>query len=79
MDAGFQIPQVNQPISIAIVRSSDGVVVAGDIGNVSATLNPSFSFVSGAVMQGWLESEVHCRNIMNPAALYWTFDLATNQ
>ena len=48
-----------------------------------------------AVMQGWLGSEGHCRNIMNPAfaeigaafaegpfggnpaALYWTFDLAT--
>ena len=47
-----------------------------------------------AVMQGWLGSEGHCRNIMNPAfteigaafaegqyqgnpaALYWTFDLA---
>jgi len=55
------------------------VVVAGDIDNVSATLNPSFSFVSGAVMQGWLDSEGHCRNIMNPAALYWTFDLATHQ
>ena len=50
-----------------------------------------------AVMQGWLGSEGHCRNIMNPAfaeigaafaegpfggnpaALYWTFDLATRQ
>lgn len=50
-----------------------------------------------AVMQGWLGSEGHCRNIMNPAfaeigaafaegqyqgnpaALYWTFDLATHQ
>jgi uncharacterized protein YkwD len=48
-----------------------------------------------AVLQGWLGSEGHCRNIMtpafteigaafaegqyqgNPAALYWTFDLAT--
>jgi uncharacterized protein YkwD len=50
-----------------------------------------------AVMQGWLGSEGHCRNIMdpafaeigaafaegpyqqNPAALYWTFDLATHR
>jgi uncharacterized protein YkwD len=48
-----------------------------------------------AVMQGWLGSEGHCRNVMNPdfaeigaafaegpfggnpAARYWTFDLAT--
>lgn len=59
MDAGFQVPHGNQPISIAIVRSSDGVVVAGDIGNVSATLNPSFSFVSGAVMERGIDYEVH--------------------
>ncbi|MDH3237822.1 MAG: CAP domain-containing protein [Deltaproteobacteria bacterium] len=50
-----------------------------------------------AVMQAWLDSEGHCRNIMNsafaeigaafvegqylgnPAAPYWTFDLATHQ
>jgi uncharacterized protein YkwD len=50
-----------------------------------------------AVMQDWLASEGHCRNIMNPAfeeigaayaegpfqgtpaALYWTFDLATSR
>jgi len=50
-----------------------------------------------AVMQAWLNSEGHCRNIMNsafaeigaafaegqylgnPAAPYWTFDLATHQ
>lgn len=49
------------------------------------------------VMQGWLGSEGHCRNIMtpdfaeigaafaegqylgNPAAPYWTFDLATHR
>ncbi|MDH3238519.1 MAG: CAP domain-containing protein, partial [Deltaproteobacteria bacterium] len=50
-----------------------------------------------AVMQAWLDSEGHCRNIMNPAfaeigaafaegqslgnpaAPYWTFDLATHR
>ncbi|HEU5360068.1 MAG TPA: hypothetical protein VFU42_02810 [Candidatus Deferrimicrobiaceae bacterium] len=60
LDASFQGPHGNQPIRIAVVRSSDGVVVAGDNnGIVSATQNPSFSFVSGAVMERGIDYEVH--------------------
>lgn len=60
LDNTFQGPHGNQPIRIALVRSSDNVVVAGDNnGTVSATRNPSFSFVSGAVMERGTDYEVH--------------------
>jgi hypothetical protein len=59
LDATFQGDHGNQPISIAVVRLSDGVVVAGDIGIVSATQNPSFSFAAGPVMERGTAYEVH--------------------
>ena len=59
MDASFQVPQGENTIHIAVVRSSDNVVVDGDFGTVSATQNPSFSFVSGAVMERGTDCEVH--------------------
>ncbi|MDH3237112.1 MAG: hypothetical protein OEM47_01075 [Deltaproteobacteria bacterium] len=59
MDASFQVPHGDNTIHIAVVRSSDNVVVDGDFGTVSATQNPSFSFVSGAVMERGIDYEVH--------------------
>jgi hypothetical protein len=59
MDASFQVPHGDNTIHIAVVRSSDNVVVDGGFGTVSATQNPSFSFVSGAVMERGIDYEVH--------------------
>lgn len=59
LDASFQADHGNQSISIAVVRSSDMVVVAGDIGTVSATQNPSFSFDAGPVLERGTAYEVH--------------------
>jgi len=59
LDSSFQADHGNQPISIAVVRSSDGVVVAGDIGIVSATQNPAFSFDAGTVLERGTAYEVH--------------------
>ena len=59
LDASFQSPHGNQPIRIAVVRSSDGFVVTEGSGTVLATQNPSFSFTSGAVMQRGTAYEVH--------------------
>ena len=47
LDSSFQADHGNQPISIGVVRASDGIVVAGDIGIVSATQNPSFGGTIG--------------------------------
>jgi len=66
LDASFQMPHGGQPIRIAVVRRSDDVVVAEASGTVSATQNPSFSFVSGAVMERrvgyaahyWIDSNI---------------------
>ncbi len=59
LDASFQGVHGNQPIGIAVVRSSDGVVVAEGGGTVSATQNPSFSFAAGAVMERGTGYAVH--------------------
>ncbi len=56
---GFPCAVGNQPIRIAVVRSFDNVVVDEDFGTVSATQNPTFSFVSGAVMERGIDYEVH--------------------
>jgi len=44
---------------MALIRSSDGVVIAEQTGTVSATQNPSFSFAAGAVMQRGTAYAVH--------------------
>jgi hypothetical protein len=59
MDASFQVPHGDNTIHIAVVRSSDNVVVDGGFDTVSATQNPSFFFVSGAVMERGTDYEVH--------------------
>lgn len=59
LDSSFQLPHGGQPIRIAVVRSSDGMVVAEDSGIVSATQNPSFSFTPGAVLERGTSYAVH--------------------
>jgi len=43
-DASFQGAHGGQTVSVGLVRSSDGLVVARQSGTVSGTANPSFSF-----------------------------------
>jgi hypothetical protein len=59
LDASFQGAHGDQPIAIAIVRSSDGAVVVEANGAVSANQDPSFTWSTGAVMQGGTDYEVH--------------------
>jgi len=59
LDASFQAPHGGQPISWALVRSTDGLILDEGDGTVSATQNPSFSFSTGNVMQKGVSYEVH--------------------
>jgi len=59
LDDSFRVPHGGQPISWALVRSSDGVILEEGNGTVSATQNPSFSFSTGNVMQKGVSYEVH--------------------
>jgi len=59
LDATFQVPHGDQPISIAVVRLLDGMAVAEGSGIVSATQNPSFSYAAGAVMDRGTAYAVH--------------------
>ena len=66
LDDSFQIPHGDDPIRIALVRLSDGLVVAEDFGTVSVTQNPSFSFTTTAIMERgssyavryWIDSNI---------------------
>ena len=59
LDASFQAPHGDQPIGIALVRLSDGAVVAEDSGIVSAADDPAFSFVPRAMMTRGISYAVH--------------------
>ena len=59
LDASFQVPHGDQPIRIALVRLSDGTVIAEDSGIVSATDDPSFSFSPGDLMERGTSYAVH--------------------
>ncbi len=59
LDASFQGPHGGQQVSMALVRDSDGFVVAQTNGTVSATQNPSFSFTAGAVLEKGAAYAVH--------------------
>jgi len=59
LDASFQAPHGNQPIRIALVRSSDGVVVEENRGIISPLLNPSFSFMPVARLERGTAYAVH--------------------
>lgn len=58
-DAGFQTPHGGQAVSVAVVRASDGLVVARDDGTVSASANPAFSFTFDGVLVIDVGYEVH--------------------
>ena len=66
LDDSFHAPHGNEPIRIALVRLSDGLVMAQDVGIVSDTENPSFSFTTTEVMDRnnsyavhyWIDSNI---------------------
>jgi len=59
LDDSFQTPHANEPIRIALVRLSDGLVMTEGFGTVSATQNPSFSFTATAIMERGTSYAVH--------------------
>ena len=59
LDDSFQAPHGDEPIRIALVRLSNGLVIAEDFGTVSATENPSFTFTVTEVMERGISYAVH--------------------
>lgn len=59
LDGSFQTPHGDEPIRIALVRLSDGIVMAEDVGTVSATENPTFSFTTTSIMERGTSYAVH--------------------
>lgn len=59
LDATFQAPHGGDPISWALVLSSNGFAADFGKGVVSDTANPAFSFTTAAVMQPEVDYEVH--------------------
>lgn len=59
LDGSFNTLQGGQSIRIAVVRATNGVKVAEGSGIVSGTLDPSFTFVSGNVMERGIGYGVH--------------------
>ena len=58
-DASFQDPHGGQAITVALVRMSDGAVVAGETGIVSAGADPTFSFTFSGLLVVGVAYEVH--------------------
>lgn len=58
-DATFQGPHGGQTITVAVVRASDGTVLARQNGTVSATADPAFSFVFAGLLQAGTDYELH--------------------
>jgi hypothetical protein len=59
LDDSFQGPHGGQAINVAVVRASNGNVVARENGTVSATASPSFEFTTGSVLEAGVAYEVH--------------------
>ncbi|WP_455375231.1 hypothetical protein [Kaarinaea lacus] len=59
LDYSFQMPHGNQPIRIALVRLTDGMLMEEASGTVSATNNPSFTFMPLAMMERGTGYAVH--------------------
>ena len=62
IDASFQGPHPDHDIAVAVVRTSDGAVVAQQTGSVSGTADPAFSFTS----LGLLLSLIHISEPTRP-------------
>jgi hypothetical protein len=58
-DSSFNGPHGGQAISVAVVRTDDGAVVAEQSGTVSKTADPSFSFTFPGVLEDGKAYEVH--------------------
>ena len=58
-DASFHGPHGDHDISVAVVRSSDGAVVAQQTGTVSDTENPAFSFTFSGLLVRGIAYEIH--------------------
>ena len=59
LDESFQTPHGNQPIRIALVRLTDGLVLDADSGTLSAIDDPTFSFTPAAMMDRGTSYAVH--------------------
>lgn len=59
LDASFQNPHGGHDVYIALVRLTDGIVVATDNGTVSATENPTFTFTTASIMERGISYAVH--------------------
>jgi len=59
LDESFQTPHGNQPIRIALVRLTDGLVLEEDSGTVSAVDDPTFIFAPTAMMERGTSYAVH--------------------
>jgi len=66
LDESFQIPHGNQPIRIALVRLTDGLVLEEEFGTVSAINDPVFTFApstmlvrgTGYAVRYWIDSNI---------------------
>lgn len=59
LDESFQVPHGNQPIRIALVRLTDGLVLDEESGTVSATNDPAFIFAPAAQLERGTSYAVH--------------------
>ncbi len=59
LDDTYQTPHGGQSIRFAVVRSSDGMVVARGSGTVSATADPAFSVTTQAVLESGVDYRLH--------------------
>ncbi|MFB3111098.1 MAG: hypothetical protein ACE10G_03605, partial [Gemmatimonadales bacterium] len=55
----FRGPHADHSIAVAVVQTSDGVVVAQQTGTVSATADPAFSFTFTALLVTGVAYQVH--------------------
>ena len=58
-DLSFQGPHAGDPIAVAVVQASDGVVMAQQTGTVSGTTDPAFSFTFAGVLVSGVAYQVH--------------------
>ena len=59
VDASFQGPHAGHTIYVAVVRTSDGAVVAQETGTVSASADPAFSFTFTGLLVVGAAYQVH--------------------